>query len=282
MWGFTTYNKEDLFHKIDGINIYKQDDTVVTKYFDRVMKITTVSRLYEIFDIRQFLKSKINQIEENFNISHYKFNLRGGVQEVTLISDAVLINGTTYYKSFFILNSSDKSRRLNMNLGLMREDNQTYFVSSFRNMSLHKKHLKGVTQSAEEASALIDGETFNEQIESIKSLVGERVMLSEIKKVIVDKDLKVNHQKFDMFKNNLRFVDKTLSKFQINTLMTSSEILVINSHNDFSVDAYTVFNCYMNCFHKQDSYIVKRETERIFKITQCFIREEKLNLLLDI
>lgn len=280
--GFKDYNKTELFRIIDGINIYQSDDLVITKYFDTVIKSTPVSKLYEIFDIKSFLKSKINQIEENFTISHYKLSIRGGIQDLTLLSDSIVINGTNYYKSFFILNSSDKSRRLNMNLGLYREDNGTYFVNAIRNMSLSKKHLRGVTASAEEASASIDGETFNEQIQSIQSLVGERVMLSQIQKIIVDKDLDVNHKKFDMFKNSVRFTDRSLTKNQLGVLMTPSEKLVISTSNDFSIDAYMVFNCYLSCFNRQDSYIVKRETERISKITQCFLREEKLNILLEL
>ena len=280
--GFKDYNKTELFRIIDGINIYQSDNLVITKYFDRIMKSTPVSRLYEIFDIKSFLKSKIDQIEENFDISHYKLSIQGGVQHLTLLSDTVVINGTNYYKSFYILNSSDKSRRLNMNLGLYREDNGTYFVNAIRNMSLCKKHLRGVTAQAEEASSSIDGESFDEQIQSIQSLIGERVMLSEVQKIIVDKDLDVNHRKFDMFKNSLRYTDKSLTKSQLSVLMKPSDSLIINSSNDFSMDAYMVFNCYLNCFNKQDSYIVKKETEKISKITQCFIREEKLNILLEL
>jgi hypothetical protein len=38
----------------------------------------------------------------------------------------------------------------------------------------------------------------------------------------------------------------------------------------------------MNVFRNQDSYVVRRETEKILKITQCFIREDKLTQLLDL
>jgi hypothetical protein len=39
-----------------------------------------------------------------------------------------------------------------------------------------------------------------------------------------------------------------LSKEQINTLMTASSSLRIDHHNDFSIDAYKVFNCYIQIF----------------------------------
>jgi hypothetical protein len=212
--------------------------------------------------------------------------MRRGIQELTLLSDSVEINGTNFYKSFFILNSSDKSRCLNMNLGLFREDNNSYLVSSISNMSLYKKHLTGLTQKAEEVSGTIDIETFDDQITAIKSLVGERIMLSKVREIILDKDLKVNHRKFDALKNQLIYssTDKVrdLSKEQINILKTYSESLTLDSQNDFSIDAYKVFNCYIQVFSRQDSYVVKKETEKILRITQCFIRNEKLDQLLEL
>ena len=243
---------------------------------------------YRPYDLGElFTKmSKIDQLAHNFNMRWYKFVMKRGTQELTILSDDVEINGTQFYKAFFILNSSDKSRRLNMNMGLYRADNNSYLVNSIRNMSLSKKHLRGVTQSAEEVSQAIDVETFDEQIAGIKSLIGERVMLSKVCETIIDKDLKVNHMKFDALKNSLRWskTDKmdSLSSEQIKTLMTPSEKLTLDHHNDFSIEAYKVFNCYIQVFSRQDSYVVKRETEKILKITQCFIRDERISQILDL
>lgn len=277
--GFKSYNKKELFEKIDAIEIVKVGDSVVTKYFGTVINTTPVSNRYEIFDIRSFMKNKISHIESNFKISDYRFVMKRGTQQLILLSDAADINGSPYHKSFFILNSSDKSRRLNMNLGLYRGDNNMYLVFGVNNMTLCKKHLTGVTQVAEEVSQSFDGETFTEQINSIKSLVGEKVLLSKVREIIVDKDQKINHRKFDAFKNSLRFMNHKWTKQEYATLSTESEKLIIDSKNDIVLDAYVVFNLYMSIFRNQDSYVVKKETERIIKITQCFIRNEKLEYL---
>ncbi len=279
--GFKTYNKKELFEKVDAIEIVKVGDSVVTKYFGAVINSTPISKRYEIFDIRSFMKDKISHIESNFKISYYRFVMKRGVQQLILLSDSVDINGSPYYKSFYILNSSDKSRRLNMNLGLYRGDNNMYLVFGVNNMTLCKKHLTGVTKMAEEVSQSFDGETFTEQINSIKSLVGEKVLLSKVREIIVDKDQKINHRKFDAFKNSLRFMNHKWTKQEYATLSTESEKLTIDSKNDIVLDAYVVFNLYMGIFRNQDSYVVKKETERIIKITQCFIRNEKLEYLLE-
>lgn len=284
--GFLPYNKSELFEKINAIEIFQEGTNVITKYFGRVIKTTKVSNIYEIFDISTYLKTKIEEIENNFNISNYRFIVRGGVQELSLLSEETEINDTNYYKSFFILNSSDKSRRLNINLGLYRSDNNSYFVSSINNMSVSRKHLRGVTKIVEDASTFITVETFNDQISAIKSLIGEQVMLSKVREIIVDKDLKINHKKFDAFKNLLMnsITDRVtnLNSNQYNTLLTKSESLNLNYLTDFPIDAYKVFNCYMQVFRNQDSYVVKKETEKISKITQCFVRDEKLNQILDL
>jgi len=215
--------------------------------------------------------------------------MKRGTQELILLSDNVDINNATYYKSFFILNSTDKSRRLNLNLGLYRSDN-TYLISGVNNMSLCKKHLTGVTKAAEEVSDSIDGETFDEQIESIKSLVGESVMFSKLKEIIVDKNQTTNHSKFDAFKNQLSYLwvppnssstsKLKLTNSQYSMLRTPSDKLNITLQNDFPVDAYIAFNCYISIFRNQDSYVVKKETEKILKVTQCFIRNEKIAQIL--
>ena len=279
--GYQKYNKADLFRKIDAIEIFQQGAQVVTKYFGNVINTTPVSNRYEIFDIRSFMKSKIDYIESNFNITFSNLRIRGGIQELILLSDEVEIAGINYYKAFFILNSSDKSRRLSMNLGLYQADSGTYLVSNIKNFSLITKHLKGITDKAEEASQNIDVETFDEQVESIRSLVGERVMMSQVRNIIVDKDQKVNHNKFDALKNSLRWNSRKLTKEQVAFLMTPSEKLNITPEIDFSLDAFHIFQAYMNVFRNQDSYVVRKETEKILKITQCFIREDKLSQLLD-
>ena len=279
--GFKPYNKQELFEKIDAIEILKVGSQIVTKYFDRVINTTDVSNRYEIFDIRSFLKDKISHIESNFNVSFYRFIMKRGTQYLTLLSDEVTINDTKYHKAFFILNSTDKSRKLNLNLGLYGDDN-TYLVSSLSNMSLCKKHLTGITKAAEEISDSIDGETFNEQIESIQSLVGEKVLLSKIREIIVDKDQQINHRKFDAFKYQLIYSKIKFTKEQDNLLRTKSENITSFDKIDFPIDAYLAFILYMQVFRNQDSYIVRKETERMIRITQCFIRNEKLEKLLEL
>ena len=167
---------------IDKISIEKIENQIITKYDNRVINVSNVSNRYEIFDIGKYLKDKIELIEKNFTITKYDFRLTRGQQSLTLVSDGVEIGGVEFHKSFYILNSTDKSRRLSFNAGL-KSDN--FYTIGMNNVGLTKKHLTGVTQAAEDASVGLTGETFDEQIEALTSLVGHRIQFSKLRQIIL-------------------------------------------------------------------------------------------------
>ncbi len=288
MRGYTDYNKEQLFSIIDKISITKEGTQVITKYGNRIIKVANVSNRYEIFDIAKYLKDKIETIEKNFAISKYRLDIIGGKQYLQLISDSIQVGGVDFYKSFYILNSSDKSRRLSFNVGLYSDKNDLYVIGA-SNTGLIKKHLKGVTQAAEVASEGLNGETFNEQIEAMESIVGHKVAFSKLREIILGEgDVpQINHRKFDAFKNNVRYVankielvQSKLSTEQRNMLYTdSTKIKEVTRELDFYVDAFWAFQTYLKIFNRQDSHIIKIETERITKITQCAVRNSILEAL---
>jgi len=279
---FRNYNREELNEKINSIDITRQSNQVITKYFGRVIKVSNVSDIYEVFDINSYLSSKLDQIESNFSISKYDLTVKGGIQSLTLISDPVDINGNEFYKSFFILNSTDRSRKLSFDLGLFSKS-KSFFTIHSSNIGLSKRHLRGVTKAAEESTQNINVETFDQQINDISSLVNHKVKLSNIRDIIVDENLKVNHSKFDSFKwSILNFQSEgrvQLSNDQKMMLRMPSEKLQITGENDFYIDAFFAFQTYLRIFSNQDSHLIKKETEKIMKITQCSIRNNQLELL---
>jgi len=282
MKGFRNYNKEELFNYIDKIEVEKVNGQVITKYGGRVTQIANVSKRYEVFDITKYLKEKIDLIEQNFTISEYQLTIRKGQQSLQLISDKVNIGGVDFYKSFYILNSTDKSRRLSFYAGL---HSKNYYYIGANNVGLSKKHLTGVNIAAEDASKGLTGETFDEQIEALRNLVGHRIQFSKIRQVILgDKEEipQVNHRKFDAFKNSVRYADGDglirLTKEQRSQLYTDSERMK-EVKEDFYLDAFWSFGSYMRLFNRQDSHVIKNETDRIMKITQWAVRNNVLEAL---
>jgi hypothetical protein len=286
MRGFTSYNKKEVIDRINRISIEKSGETVITKYDGRVINTTPVSNRYEIFDIVKYLKDKIDLIEQNFTIYEYKLIIHAGRQYLQLISDKVKIGGLDFYKSFYILNSTDKSRRLSFNVGLYC-DNNNFYVIGVKNVGLVKKHLTGVTQAAETATMGLNDETFDEQVEAMNNLVGHRIQLSKLRQVILgDKEdvPQINHRKFDAFKNMVRFAYNDgqikLTKAQFDILMKeSSKLTTIGTAEDFYLDAFFAFQLYLRIFNRQDSHIIKAETDRIFKMTTWAVRNSVLEAL---
>lgn len=285
MRNFRNYNKEEIFKNIDQISIEKNEQNqVITKFGSRVINITNVSNRYEIFDIVKYLKDKIELIEKNFEISKYQLKITNGQQYLQLISDKVEVGGVEFYKSFYILNSTDKSRRLSFNVGLYSHSSNFYMIGA-NNVGLTKKHLTGVTKAAEDASEGLNGESFDEQIESLRSLVGHRIQLSKLRQVILgDKEdvPQINHRKFDAFKNSIRFAASDglikITTEQRHQLFTESEKMNTIQH-DFYIDAFWAFQVYLRLFNKQDSHIIKNETDRIMKMTQWAVRNNVLESL---
>lgn len=285
MRNFRNYNKEEIFKTIDQISIEKNEQNqIITKFGGRVINITNVSNRYEIFDIVKYLKDKIEIIEKNFTINKYQLKITNGQQYLQLISDKVEVGGVEFHKSFYILNSTDKSRRLSFNVGLYSHSSNFYMIGA-NNVGLTKKHLTGVTQAAEDASEGLNGESFDEQIESLKSLVGHRIQLSKLRQVILgDKEdvPQINHRKFDAFKNSIRFAASDglikITNDQRHQLFTESEKITTIQH-DFYIDAFWAFQVYLRLFNKQDSHIIKNETDRIMKMTQWAVRNSVLEAL---
>lgn len=280
------YNKQELVDRIDKISIERQDNVIITKYEGRVINATPVSNRYEIFDIVKYLKDKIDMIEKNFTITKYEFTMTSGRQYLKLISDKVQVGGLDFYKSFYILNSTDKTRRLSFNVGLYC-DTRDFYVVGVNNVGLVKKHLKGVTEAAESATEGLNGETFNEQIESMNSLVGHQISFSKIREVILGdkKEIpQINHRKFDAFKNMIRYAVSDgklkLTKAQHDILFKESDkINTISPLEDFNLDAFKAFQIYLRIFNRQDSHVIKIETDRILKMTKWAIRNAVLESL---
>ena len=280
------YNKQELISKIEKISIEREGNTIITKYDGGVINATPVSNRYEIFDIVKYLKSKIDMIEKNFTISKYSFKMTSGRQYLQLISDKIEVGGLEFYKSFYILNSSDKSRRLSFNVGLYCET-KNFYVVGVKNVGLVKKHLTGVTQAAEVATEGLNGETFNEQVEAMNSLVGHQISFSKIREVILGdkKEIpKINHRKFDAFKNMIRYEVSDgklkLTKSQHDILFKESDkINTISPLEDFNLDAFKAFQIYLRIFNRQDSHVIKIETDRILKMTKWAIRNAVLESL---
>ena len=105
-----------------------------------------------------------------------------------------------------------------------------------------------------------------------------------MKSIIVDDaEVQANHLKFDAFKNSIIYYNSegrlNLTNEQRTTLRTQSNKLEIDTKNDFYIDAFWAFQTYLRLFNRQDSHVIRRETEKIMNITQWAVRNQQLELL---
>lgn len=286
------FNKQDLFKFIDKFEIEMNGDILVTKFNGNTVKTVSVSKRYEIFDFRKYMKNKINAISDNFEINQYSSYFTGGIQEIRLYSDQVTIGEDVYEKCFYFLNSTDKTRVLNMNLGFYCRTKNVYLAFTKSEFSLRKKHLTGVTEAANNVSMKFDEQPFDDEIKSIKSLLNHSVKLSKIQEILIatERDSDTNssgHLRFEAFKNVLERRMRT-NKHEQMILRTSSESLEAKYSGkdadkyDFYVDAYDAFVIYTSLFVNRDAYVIAKETERIMSITQQMIRNNKLDSIFSV
>lgn len=279
------YNRSEISEMINSIKIERVNNSIVTKFNDNVLKVANVSNRYEVFDICKYLNEKIQFIEQNFTIHEYSFRVYGGIQYLRLRSDEVEINGDIFYKTFFILNLTDRSRTLNFNVGLISKNHN--FTIIVNNKSFRKKHFTGVTSIAEVATDNFNVESFDEQISNISNLIGHEIKLSDLRDIILNiKDngdiTDLNHKKFDTFKGNLIYLFKNKLSNDLRNLLRrdSNKIKEIPSNLDINLDAYEMLKLYLSIFNNQDSHIIRNESERIMNMTKYMKRVRILNELL--
>ena len=272
------YIKESLLNELNLLKIERIGDLVITKYKGDVIKTSTVSNRYEVFDIVGYIKEKLETIEKNFKIDKYSLSIKGGVQYLKLYSDKILINNIDFYKTFYITNSTDKSRRLSFKVGLYTNLKNIDYINS-NELDFSKKHLSGVNKLVEESFSKLDEQIFTEQIESLRSLDKHIIKLSNIKEVITTDNEKIGNKRFVSFKNKVLFnglFDLTDSERK-ELFRNKTDILY-----DFELDAFKVLLTYLSMFSYQDSVIIKKESTRILELTKFMIRKKVLSKIFDL
>lgn len=268
------YNKEIILKDLNNLSIQKVGNTVVTKFYDRVICTEEVSSKYEVFDISKFIIERIEQIEENFKIKEYQLYIKGGIQKLILRSDTVMINGIEFRKTFFILNSSNRTRKLNFNVGLTSND----FIFIGRNIDLVKRHLTGITDIVYNFD--LNSEVFDEQIEYLQGLGDNLVSFLDLENGIIgDNENSSNLEILKKFKSKiLNFHNMGLIELDnesINYLRNPD--LKLKRSNNFYIDAFMALRVYLSIFMgRSDSHIIKKQTSIFMDSTINMVRKKRL------
>lgn len=275
------FDKELIYKTLSKLEIIPSNGVIITKYDGKFLAEKEISKKYESFDFHGYVKKVIDEITSNFDIKNYYLYLNKGIQQIKLEGDEISFNDEKFKICFFILNSSDKTRALSVSLGL-RNKNYTFITEAG---TIYKKHYNGINNYVDE-NININTNIFKEQLEILKSLIGETISYKDLQKTVttsLNSDKLLSSQEL-VFNNLIRAYYYSLEKNhhikqKLCDIIYHSKFSTKELDYDFYLDSYEVFKIYMNFFANKDSYVIKNESERILKMSKYFKRKNIINVL---
>jgi hypothetical protein len=272
------YSQEGVLEKIEKFDIAHVQNVVKTSYDQRVLAVVDVSEKYWSFDFRTFALNIIKNINKYFSPEKYSFRINGGAQEIRLIGETVKVGGDIYYKMFNLVNSSDKTRALQMNIGLVREANNTPVIISVENenASVSGRHfykslpdrLAHFVDVLPEFNIIIE-----KQVAHLQKLNEKTVSLKSLYRELLREDEDGVIKPSDILR--VRALTKRLLKSQSSDVMqiTNTEINLLNhpkdlfqSSFDLNINAKKIINLYTEIYTQRDSTTIERECHRLIEI----------------
>jgi hypothetical protein len=171
------YTREKLLNQLDQLQIEQVDNKVTTTYCGKTVKKFTVSKKYHNFDIKAFVKEIVPMIDSD--IDSYNFRIMGGIQEEK-------VNKDVYKRAFYLLNSTDESRTLQLNFGLYRQVCNNGLLLPESLLSVNTRHYESpLTTKIEEFSEGLKNvdESYTKQLKQLRELVGKKIPMSLIAKL---------------------------------------------------------------------------------------------------
>ena len=261
----TTKVNEDL-DKFDNQIV---DGWLITKYDNREICRVEVSKIYYNFDFTNFSKSILSEIQKYFLPETYRLKAASGVQEINLVGDELYIDNERYEKIISIVNSTDKSRALSMNVGLTkcekgRHSTSTTILTSFSNKH-YKASLPDKIKSFSE-NLINFNMDIDFHIKTIEDLKNKEITIVEFaKSVLFDKNGKVVKSvelKLAALGKKLMYEYGFRKNYSTLNYLTAADI---NKIEDITLNAKVLFTAYIELFKDSDTSIIARESRSVIE-----------------
>ena len=254
---------------LDKFSNVLADGYLTTMFDNRQICKVEVSKIYYNFDFTTFSKSILSEIQKYFTPEKYMLKVASGVQEIRLVGDEIFIDNERFEKIISIVNSTDKSRALSMNVGLSRADvgKSSQYCIILTNFS--NKHYKA--SLPEKIKSFSDNLiNFNMDIDfhvkTIEDLKNKEVSIVDFAKLLLfnedGKLIKTNELKLRALGKNLRYKLNFRKYYNTLTNLTADKI---NGVEDFTINSKVLFDAYIEIFRDQDTSIIARESRRIIE-----------------
>lgn len=246
-----------------------EDGWLVTKYDNREVCRVEISKVYYNFDFANFSKSLVAEVLNYFVPEKYSLRVASGIQEIRLAGGELYIDNERYEKMISIVNSTDKSRALSMNVGLIRVEKNgapksftilTNFSNKHYKSSLPDK-IKSFSDNLINFNIDIDF-----HIKTIDDLKNKNFTIVDFaKSMLYDKNGKVLKSvelklralgkkliyNYNFYKNYNTLVNLTAGK--------------LDKVENFEVNAKVIYSAYMELFKDSDTSVIARESRRIIE-----------------
>jgi len=274
------YNQSEIVETLNKLQLEQKGNNIFTRYDNKLISDSKVSKKYEFFDFSKFATNIVKEIENYFTPENYILRINKGQQELRLIGEEIEINGDKYHKMFNIFNSTDRSRALGLNTGLIRFVCSNGMVIGVEDelSKLSVKHFKSTLPQKVDLflNSLSNFDiNINKQTLALNNLNGKYVSYKEI----VDKLSKNKNGIITTNKmNKIRAFSKKilisetdriedLKKEQIELLNNPALFFEKGYNNlDIEMSAYNALNCYTEVFRNYNSQVIDRETNRILEL----------------
>lgn len=240
---------------------------LTTTYDGREVCKVEVSKIYYNFDFTNFCKSILSEITKYFTPNKYSLKVASGVQEIRLVGDELFIDNERYEKMISIVNSTDKSKALSMNIGLVKVNERGTAVSYTILTSFSNKHYKSTLP--EKIKSFSDNlinfnMDINFHIKTIEDLKNKEVSIVNFAKSILFKE---DGKVIKTVELKLRALGKKLVYdygFRKNyTTLTNLTAANVDKVEDININCKVLYNAYVELFKDQDTSIIARESRRI-------------------
>jgi len=246
----------------------KVEGGVLTTTFDgRIICKADVSKIYYNFDFTSFSKSILAEITKYFTPEKYSLKVASGVQEIRLIGDELFIDNQKYKKMISIVNSTDKSKALSMNVGLVKVDERNRPLSYTILTSFSNKHYKSTLPEKIKSFSdnLINFNIdINFHIKTIEDLKNKEVSLvSFVKSILYREDgkvIKTVEIKLRALGHKLIYDYGFRKNYSTLTNLTDAKI---NNIVDIEMNSKVLYDAYLELFKDSDTSIIARESRRI-------------------
>jgi len=192
-----------------------------------------------------------------------------GVQELRLIGDELFIDNERYEKMISIVNSTDKSKALSMNVGLVKVDTNGRVESITILTSFSNKHYKSSLPDKIKSFSdnLINfNMDINFHIKTIEDLKNKEVTIVNFAKALLfneeGKVIKTGELKLRALGNRLMGYHGFRKNY--NTL-SNLTVANIDKIEDLTINSKVLYNAYVELFKDQDTSIIARESRRVIE-----------------